>query len=73
MSTQPGCRRFRFSWWLAATLFAAVVLALLWGTHQMHILGALPFLILLACPLIHFFMHRKHGDGHHGPPSQTRH
>jgi hypothetical protein len=31
-------------------------------------LGVLPYLIFLACPLIHFFMHRGHGQhgGHHG-------
>jgi len=26
--------------------------------HQSHLLGALPLLILLACPLMHVFMHR---------------
>lgn len=25
--------------------------------HQSHLLGALPLLILLACPLMHVFMH----------------
>ena len=29
--------------------------------HRVHFLGALPFLILLACPLMHVFMHRGHG------------
>jgi hypothetical protein len=33
--------------------------------HTAHLLGALPYLILLACPLMHVFMHR--GRGHHGP------
>jgi hypothetical protein len=28
------------------------------------VLGYLPFLLLLACPLMHLFMH--HGHGHHG-------
>nr|WP_297354126.1 DUF2933 domain-containing protein [uncultured Caldimonas sp.] len=32
--------------------------------HTAHLLGALPYLILLACPLMHVFMHR--GRGHHG-------
>ncbi|MBK8009838.1 MAG: DUF2933 domain-containing protein [Deltaproteobacteria bacterium] len=35
----------------------------LWEEHQAHILGALPWLILLACPFIHIFMHRNHGHG----------
>jgi len=25
----------------------------------------LPYLILLLCPFIHFFMHGSHGHGHH--------
>ena len=35
----------------------------LWAEHRAHIMGALPYLILLLCPLMHFFMHRGHG-GH---------
>jgi hypothetical protein len=34
--------------------------------HTAHLFGALPYLIILACPLMHLFMHRRHGpDGHH--------
>lgn len=32
--------------------------------HTAHVFGALPFLLLLACPLMHLFMH--HGHGNHG-------
>ena len=32
--------------------------------HLAHVVGALPFLVLLACPLMHIFMHGGHG--HHG-------
>ena len=32
--------------------------------HQQHVAAALPFLVILACPLMHLFMHRGHG-GHH--------
>jgi hypothetical protein len=39
--------------------------------HTAHLFGALPYLILLACPLMHVFMHRGHG--HHGQhPGQSR-
>lgn len=31
--------------------------------HRPHLFGWLPYLIILACPLMHFFMHRGH---HHG-------
>jgi hypothetical protein len=30
------------------------------------VLGALPYLLLLACPLMHLFMHRGQGNHHHG-------
>ncbi len=33
--------------------------------HRAHFLGALPLLVLLACPLMHVFMHHGHG-GHEG-------
>ncbi len=33
--------------------------------HRAHLLGWLPFLIILLCPLMHIFMHRSHG-GHGG-------
>ena len=43
--------------------------------HRAHLVGFvpfLPFLLLAACPLLHFFHHRGHGHGHgddHSPPS----
>lgn len=33
----------------------------LWTEHRAHLAGALPFLLLLACPLMHLFMHHDHG------------
>ncbi len=38
----------------------------LWTEHRAHLLGALPYLILGSCLLMHFFMHHDHGgqDGH---------
>ena len=37
----------------------------LFTEHRAHVLPYLPFLLLLACPLMHFFMHRGHGNGGH--------
>lgn len=35
--------------------------------HLAHVIGALPYLLLLVCPLMHVFMHGEHGGhGHHG-------
>ncbi|MGQ0599493.1 DUF2933 domain-containing protein [Aquabacterium sp.] len=39
----------------------------MWTEHRAHLAGALPFVLLLACPLMHVFMHHGHGHGQHGP------
>lgn len=41
--------------------------------HRAHLLGVPPYLILLACPLMHLFMHRGHGHGSDGtePPASA--
>ena len=44
---------------------AALGAYLLW-THTGHVLTAVPYLILLACPLLHMFGHR-HGQHRHEP------
>jgi hypothetical protein len=49
---------------VALTLFIVVLGFFLWTEHQAHLFGALPYLILLLCPLIHIFMHKGHGKGH---------
>jgi hypothetical protein len=43
---------------------AATAFVLYW--HWRHALDALPFLIVLACPLAHIFMHHGHDRGAHG-------
>lgn len=46
--------------------FALVAAYFLWTEHRAHLLGILPYLLILACPLMHFFHHGKHGHhGHH--------
>ncbi|MBL4799427.1 MAG: DUF2933 domain-containing protein [Oleispira sp.] len=32
--------------------------------HSEHVWQYLPFLILLACPFMHMFMHKSHGHDH---------
>jgi hypothetical protein len=55
---------------VALLAFLAIAGYFLWTEHQAHVLAVvpyLPWLLLLACPLLHFFMHRGGGhDGHHG-------
>jgi peptidoglycan/LPS O-acetylase OafA/YrhL len=39
--------------------------------HTAHVFGVLPWLLILACPLMHLFMHHGHGGhGGHGPASR---
>ena len=42
-------------------VLGAVAVYFLLSEHRAHFFGALPFLLLLACPLMHLFMHGKHG------------
>lgn len=45
---------------------AAIGVAMLVADHWAHVLGVLPYLVILACPIMHFLMHRGHGHGSHG-------
>lgn len=41
--------------------------------HWAHALGFLPYLLILACPLMHLFMHKGHGShGGHGRHETTK-
>ena len=73
----PSFWRSRFG--LGWLVLAAVAGWFLWTEHRAHLLGALPWLVLLACPLMHVFMHRGHHGGHHtgrdateGRPTQAK-
>ena len=46
--------------------FLVIAGALLFTEHRAHVLGLLIWFPLLACPLMHFFMHGKHGHHHAG-------
>ena len=50
---------------LGLCLFLAIAAFFLWKEHRAHLLGAMPYVLLLLCPVIHLFMHRGHG-GHAG-------
>ena len=51
--------------------FAVIAAGLLAYEHRVHLLGALLWLLILACPLMHLFMH--HGHGHHAAHGHSGH
>ena len=55
------------NWVLLA--FLAIAGFYLIAEHKAHVFGMLPFLILLACPLLHVFMHRGHAGHSDDSPS----
>jgi hypothetical protein len=66
---QPGGQMdFRMKWVLIGFLGIAAFLLIV--EHRTHVFGWLSsygiWLLLLACPLMHVFMHRGHGHGGHG-------
>ena len=59
----PPFWRSRYA--LGLLVFGAIAAYFLLIEHRAHFFGALPFLLLLACPLMHMFMHGGH-EGHGG-------
>jgi hypothetical protein len=63
-SKWSGMVRSPLSWLVTIGLgFIGLYLLL---SHTGHLLGALPYLLLIACPLMHLFMHGRHGHRHSG-------
>src|SRR5574338_271246 len=52
--------------------FATIAAFFLFSEHRAHFLGILPWLLLLACPLMHLFHHGGHGRGHAGHGGSAR-
>jgi hypothetical protein len=63
---QSGAKDWARRWIGTASYVALAVLAfLILRDHAAHLLSAVPYLLLLACPLMHIFMHGGHGHDHH--------
>jgi len=60
MDTITGFLGSRLGW--AVTVVAAAFGVYLLATHTGHALAAAPYLLLLACPLMHVFGHHHHGS-----------
>jgi hypothetical protein len=70
MSHQHGVHDAHPRFWSSRYAIGMVVIGgvaayFLLTEHLAHVVGALPYLLLLACPLMHVFMHGGHGHGHH--------
>ena len=68
----PGRSFFASPMGLALLGFIVIAGALTLTEHRAHLWGVLIWLPLLACPLMHFFMHGGHGHGGHGSGNQDR-
>ncbi|OGA02946.1 MAG: hypothetical protein A3H35_06410 [Betaproteobacteria bacterium RIFCSPLOWO2_02_FULL_62_17] len=55
---------------IALFVFGAIAAFFLITEHQAHLWGWLPYLLVLACPLMHIFMHGGHGS--HGQQHGAR-
>ncbi|MBR7618749.1 DUF2933 domain-containing protein [Phenylobacterium sp. 20VBR1] len=67
-------RRYSF---LAMTVAAVAAAALFWllrdhWRHAAGYVGYLPYLLFLACPLMHLVMHHGHGEQGHDHGSAPR-
>ncbi len=67
---------FKINRWLRSTsgqiflIFLVIAAFYLITEHTAHVFGALPYILLLLCPLLHLFMHGGHGD-HDGHSPQS--
>jgi hypothetical protein len=53
---------------IAAASLAIVIAFYILREHWSHALGILPYVLLLACPLLHLFHGHGHGAHHHSAP-----
>jgi hypothetical protein len=67
----PASAFWRTRYAVGFVAFAAIAAYFLWEEHRAHLLGALPFLFVLACPLMHVFMHHGHGHNRHAHPGSV--
>ncbi|MDR5794231.1 DUF2933 domain-containing protein [Caballeronia sp. LZ008] len=51
---------------IALVVFGAIAAFFMFSEHRAHFLGFLPYMLILACPLMHVFMHHGHASHTHG-------
>jgi 4-hydroxybenzoate polyprenyltransferase len=63
---QTGLIWYRVGLWGALAIMSYLLLT----EHLAHVIYFLPFLLLLACPFMHMFMHHDHGE--HGNHTEAK-
>ena len=60
----------RFNFWSRAFICSALLIVgyFLLTEHRAHVFAAIPWILILACPLMHLFM----GHGSHGSHNSNR-
>jgi hypothetical protein len=66
----PSFWRSRYA--IGLVVIGGVAIYFLLTEHLAHVIGALPYLLLLACPLMHVFMHGGHHHHGQGRPAPFR-
>jgi len=61
----PSAASGKGIWRVITITIAVMAIYYLLTRHAVHTFGVLPYLLILACPLMHLFGHRHHGKHEH--------
>jgi len=61
----PSTASSKGIWRVVMITIAAMAIYYLLTRHAAHTFGVLPYLLILACPLMHLFGHRHHRKHEH--------
>ena len=67
MATNDASQQHGWVWspsGLVLLAFLIITAFFLITEHWAHVLGALPYVLFLLCPVLHLLMHGWHGHGH---------
>ena len=70
-SSEPSVSWLRSRAGIAFLVFLAVALYFLLTEHRAHVIQALPWVLVLLCPLMHLFQGGHGGHGHGGGGSHS--
>jgi hypothetical protein len=64
---------FRSPVGMALLVFLSIAALYLITEHTAHVLGVLPYALVLLCPILHLLMHGSHGghNSHSGQPNYS--